>query len=180
MSAELNEYNLNLARIEGLIGWNQNLTETDKAFYRDHLLSVWEAAKKVLEEAKATEMSIRTRIVKFAFNPEQKGTQRVPLANGYALKAVVKFNYGFVKTPDGKRVNKAAVDNALRAIEAKGPVAAHIAGELVKWNPELSLTEYNKLEGDLAPLKSIIDTVIVKTPGAPTLEIEEPKGKKAN
>jgi hypothetical protein len=151
------------------------LNESDFLFYRDHLLMAWESAKQHLEQAKASEMTLRVQVVKFAFDPtKQKGTERIELANGYEAKAVKKINYGFVKGFDNK-VNKTAIDAALSKIEAMGEVEKYIAGNLVKWTPELSVSTYNELT---PPVKAIIDTVIVTSDGAPTLEIVPPKGKR--
>lgn len=164
---------IDVTRIQKLLEWNQPLTNGDKVLYRDYLLEQWEEAKAALERAKAYEMDTRKAIVAIAFDPnKQAGTERVALHNGYSLKTVKKLNYGFVKTSDGK-LDKNAVDNALRAIEVK-PNGELIAERLVKWDPSLSLTEYKLLPADM---KAIIDTVIVTTDGAPTLEIEAPKGK---
>ncbi|HEX2242996.1 MAG TPA: hypothetical protein VHK27_07055 [Gammaproteobacteria bacterium] len=169
-----------IIRIESLIAWNQALTETDKVTYRDYLLVEWNLAQERLAAAKEEEMTRRKAVVAFAFDPNKKsGTERIALGNGYEAKAVKKLNYGFVKTPQGK-LDKAAVDAALTAIEQSHKHGAYIAENLVRWQPELSLTEYKKLDEseELKPLKAIIDKVIVTTDGAPTLEIIEPKGKK--
>lgn len=164
-----------IGQIKSLIDWKQPLTETDRIYYRDHLLSQWEEAKLALERAKAVEMDLRKQIVDVAFDPSKKaGTERVELHNGFELKSVKKQNYGFVKRSDGK-LDKGAVDSALSAIEATSPAGAYIAENLVKWEPTLSLTEYKKLD---EPLRKIIDAVIVVTDGAPTLEIVPPKGQK--
>lgn len=174
VNQEAAQYDANVARIANLIAWKQPLTETDSLFWRDYLLAKWERSKAALEIAKADEMEQRKAVVAFAFNPDKKsGTERVELANGYELKAVKKLNYGFIKTPEGK-LNKAALENALRAIEAK-PNGELIAERLVKWNPDLSLTEYKLLPTDM---KEIIDTVIVTTDGAPSLEIIPPKSQR--
>ena len=168
-----------IQRIESLISWKAPLTETDKIAYRDWLLVQWNLSKERLEAAKADEMEWRKKSVAFAFNPEiKKGTERIELGNGYQAKAVKKLNYGFIKNEKTGKLDKAAVDAALTEIEKLHPAGAYIAENLVKWSPELSLTEYNKLEGELAPLKQIIDKVIVTSEGAPTLEIIEPKGSK--
>lgn len=167
---------VNLNRIANAIAWKQPLTETDKLTWRDHLLALWEQSKAALEAAKAAEMEQRKAVVAFAFDPEKKsGTERVELANGYELKAVKKINYGFVKTPDGKGVDKNKIDEALAKIEAEGPVGELIAQRLIKWDPSLSLTEYKQLS---EAHKAVIDTVIVTTDGAPSLEIVPPKGAK--
>lgn len=141
---------------------------------RDELLAEWEATKQALEVAKNNEMVLRTRVVAFSFNPNQRsGTERIPLANGYELKAVKKVNYNFIKDEKGK-TNKAAIDAALSQIEKTIPHGELIAERLIKWTPDLSLTEYKELP---AAAKAIIDAVIVTTDGAPTLEIVPPKGK---
>lgn len=170
------QYAAEVARIESLISWNQELNPADKAFYRDHLLAQWNTENERLAVAKANEMALRTKLVKLCSDPSKdKGTEYVDLANGYRLKMVKAVNYGFVKAADGKKLDKGAVDSALSAIEAADPAGAFIASELVKWEPKLSLTIYDKLE---APLKAIIDKVIVTSPGAPKLEIVPPKGSK--
>lgn len=175
LNQEPSQYDANVARIGNLLAWKQPLTETDWLFWRDYLLAKWERSKAALEIAKADEMEQRKAVDAFAFDPNKKsGTQRIALANGYELKSVRKLNYGFIKTPEGK-LNKAALENALRAIEAK-PNGELIAERLVKWNPDLSLTEYKQLPADM---KAIIDTVIVTTDGAPSLEIIPPKGQKS-
>lgn len=152
----------------------KNYTEAEFIAERDRLLLAWEESKKALEVAKEKEMEQRKAVVAFAFDPnKESGTERIELGNGYQAKAVKKVNYGFVKTEDGK-LNKAAIDKALSKIEKTGPAGELIAERLVKWTPDLSLTEYKQLP---EKLKSIIDEVIVTSEGAPTLEIIAPKSK---
>lgn len=153
----------------------KNYTEAEFIAERDRLLLSWEESKKALEVAKEKEMEQRKAVVAFAFDPNKESvTERIELGNGYQAKAVKKINYGFVKTEDGK-LNKAAIDKALSKIEKTGPAGELIAERLVKWTPDLSLTEYKQLP---EKLKSIIDEVIVTTEGAPTLEIIAPKAPK--
>jgi hypothetical protein len=142
---------------------------------RDRQLTEWEAAKRKLEEAKADEMEIRKKVVAFNFNREKlEGTERVELNNGWELKAVKKLNYNFVSPVEGID-RKVAVDDALTRIEQLTPEGSFIADRLVKWTPELSVSEYRKLEPQV---KAIIDTVIETKEGAPTLELVPPKGTK--
>ena len=153
----------------------KNYTEAEFIAERDRLLLAWEESKKALEVAKEKEMEQRKTVVAFAFDlNKESGTERIELGNGYQAKAVKKVNYGFVKTEDGK-LNKAAIDKALSKIEKTGPAGELIAERLVKWTPDLSLTEYKQLP---EKLKSIIDEVIVTSEGAPTLEIIAPKAPK--
>ena len=154
----------------------KNYTEAEFVAERDRLLLAWEESKKALEVAKEKEMEQRKAVVAFAFDPnKESGTERIELGNGYQAKAVKKVNYGFVKTEDGK-LNKAAIDKALAKIEkVGGTVGELIAERLVKWTPDLSLTEYKQLD---EKFKKIIDEVIVTSEGAPTLEIIAPKTPK--
>jgi len=172
------EYLANIARIKNLIDSGWPLTPEDHKTYGYFLLAEWQETEAVLARAKATEMDYRKQFVAFMSDPKKnKGTEYVQLDNGYRAKIVKKLNYGFVKDEASGKVNKAAIDAALTAIESMHPAGAYIAENLVKWTPELSLTEYNKLTDQLAPLKAVIDKVIVTTDGAPTLDIVEPKGK---
>lgn len=154
----------------------KNYTEAEFVAERDRLLLAWEESKKALEVAKEKEMEQRKAVVAFAFDPnKESGTERIELGNGYQAKAVKKVNYGFVKTEDGK-LNKAAIDKALAKIEKVGGVVGELIAErLVKWTPDLSLTEYKQLD---EKFKKIIDEVIVTSESAPTLEIIAPKAPK--
>lgn len=169
-------YAMEVDRIKKTIEWKAPLSDSEKTFYQTYLLTAWENSKAALERAKAAEMDLRKQIVAFSFDPNKKsGTERIDLANGYELKSVKKLNYGFIKTNDGKKVNKLAIDAALTTIEKLDPAGALIAERLVKWDPTLSLTEYNQLSPQM---KAEIDKVIVVTDGAPSLEIVPPKGTK--
>lgn len=160
--------------IEAWIASNVELSQEDTIFYRDYLLTTWQAKKAELEVAKEQEMIWRKKAVDFAFDDEKdSGTERIDLGNGYQAKAVKKLNYGFIKTAEGK-LDKQKIDDALSEIEATGPVGVLTAERLVKWTPDLSLTEYKQLPESF---KKIIDAVIVTTDGAPTLDIIAPKSK---
>lgn len=165
-----------VSRLAQKIAWKQELTPTEHVFYRDFLLLAWEQSKQAIEAAKSIEMERRKAFVAFAGDPDKKsGTERVELENGYQAKIVKKLNYGFIKNKEDK-TDKDAIENALQKIEAEGPVGELIAERLIKWTPDLSLTEYKQLSESH---KAIIDAVIVVTDAAPTLEIVAPKGTKA-
>lgn len=149
---------------------------TDETFEkkRDELLLLWNTSKITLDKAKESEMVLRKAFVDFAFDQDKNsGTERIGLGSGYQAKTVKKVNYGFIKNFEGK-LDKACIDKALEKIEKDGAVGELIAERLVSWTPTLSLSEYKKLSDK--HLK-IINSVIVTTEGAPTLEIIEPKNK---
>jgi len=167
------------ATIAASLVWFNNdprkLLDIDRSWYFNHVLEKWEVSKKELEIAKAKEMDLRKQCVLIGFDPDKiKGTEHVPLANGYKATAVKSINYNFIKNAEGK-TDKKAIDRALSFMEADGPAGELIAERLVKWKPELSLTEYNQLP---PTYKEVIDKVIVTSEGAPTLDIVAPKGKK--
>jgi len=154
----------------------KNYTDNEFEAERNRLLILWDESKKALEVAKETEMTARKKAVEFSFDQgKNSGTERIELGNGWQAKAVKKVNYGWVKTEDGK-LNKNAIEIALQKIETIGGQTGELIAErLVKWTPDLSLTEYNLLSQEY---RAIIDEVIVTTDGAPSLEIIAPKSPK--
>lgn len=149
-------------------------TDAEFIIKRDQLLFAWQDAKQVLERAKERELELRNQCVDFLSDPDKtKGTENVELGGGYKAKMIKKENISFVKNEEGK-VDKNAIEKALQKIEKDGAVGELIAERLVKWTPDLSMTEYKQLS---EKHKNIIDSVIITTPGTPTLEIVEPKNK---
>lgn len=145
-------------------------TYTEEAYQaeRNRRLMAWQEAKDALETAKANELSLRVLAVDFMADPEKVGTtENVDLGNGYKAKMKTPLRYGFLKNAEGK-LDKAQIDKALSKIEKDGDAGELIAERLVKWTPDLSLTEYKLLS---AKHKTIIDSVLVVSEGAPTLEI---------
>lgn len=153
---------------------NNDLTPEQWRTKRDELLQQWIEKKKTLESAKAEEMELRKQIVSFVADPDKiEGTENIELGNGYKLKAVKKVTYNF-NVPEG--VDKRDfVDDVLDKLEKVGPEGKFLADRLVKWNPELSVSEYKELPENF---KKIVDEVIVTKEGSPTLELVEPKAKK--
>jgi hypothetical protein len=139
------------------------MNEVEKA-----LLAKWESAKEILAEAKAVEMELREIVSKTFFPKPEEGTQYIDLENGYRLKLAHKLNYNLDK--DNDKINA-----ALDKVAACGNEGQFIAERLINWKPSLSISEYREISG---PIKDAVDAVLTISPGAPTLEIVEPKGKK--
>lgn len=133
----------------------------------DDILEKWEAAQKALSDAKEIEATLRVLVIKSRpFPPEVKeGTQRVPLKNGWHLKAVLKQNY---------KLDQNAINEALDQIEALGEAEKVIAERLISWKADISIREYKELQ-DYPKIKKIIDSVLTITDGLPSLELEPPK-----
>jgi len=153
----------------------RNFSEAEYIAERDRLLMEWQRLQGVLAAAKEDEMRARKLAVAFMHDPSKTGTtENVDLGNGWKAKMKVPVRYGFVVNAEG-RTDKKRIEQALGWIESTGADGELIADRLVKWTPELSLTEYKQLPDHL---RKAIDDVIVTTEGSPTLEIVEPKSKK--
>ena len=138
---------------------------------RDAKIIAWEAAVKALAAAKDAEAALRKEVLAeaFAFDPEalREGTENFELGNGYKLKAVFKISRNLNNENE-------AVDKVLSKIEKTGPEGAFIAERLVKWKPELSVTEYKNLPDKF---RKLIDEVVTSKEATPALELVAPKSK---
>ena len=138
---------------------------------RDAKILAWEAAVKALAAAKDAEAALRKEVLAeaFAFDPEalREGTENFELGNGYKLKAVFKISRNLNNENE-------AVDKVLSKIEKTGPEGVFIAERLVKWKPELSITEYKKLP---EKFKKLFDEVVTSKEAIPSLELVAPKPK---
>ena len=136
---------------------------------RDAKILAWEAAVKALAAAKDAEAALRKEVLAeaFAFDPEalREGTENFELGNGYKLKAVFKISRNLNNENE-------AVDKVLSKIEKTGPEGAFIAERLVKWKPELSVSEYKKLP---EKFKKLFDEVVTSKEAMPSLELVAPK-----
>lgn len=138
---------------------------------RDAKILAWEAAVKALAAAKDAEAALRKEVLAeaFAFDPEalREGTENFELGNGYKLKAVFKISRNLNNENE-------AVDKVLSKIEKTGPEGVFIAERLVKWKPELSVSEYKKLP---EKFKKLFDEVVTSKEAIPSLELVAPKSK---
>lgn len=135
----------------------------------DELILSWVQSVSDLDAAKKRESELRKKVIdgNFPNNPEGpiSGTQTVDLGNGYKIKAEFKLNY--------RLENKnQELDKALDAIVNTFEEGDYVARNLVKWKPELSMTEYKKLPNEI---KSVIDEALVVTQGLPSLKFIQPK-----
>ena len=139
---------------------------------RDAKILAWEQALKALAAAKDAEAALRKEVLAeaFAFDPEalREGTENFELGNGYKLKAVFKISRNLNNENE-------AVDKVLSKIEKAGAEGQFIAERLVKWKPELSVSEYKKLP---EKFKKMIDEVVTSKEATPSLELVAPKTPK--
>ncbi len=138
----------------------QSSSESNK----DSLLQEWQSVSGQLAALKEREATLRAACVKAFFGQLPEGTNTHELGRGYTLKAVGKINYNLGGSTE--------VVSALEKIAGVNEEGKFVAERLVKWKPELSISEYRKLP---EIFKRILDTVLTTKPGAPQLEIIEPK-----
>lgn len=136
---------------------------------QDKLLA-WDHAKKALGAAKALEASLRQEVLKdfYDFGGEadlREGTENLELGNGYKLKATFKLSRK-LENKNGETYK------ALFAIAENFEGGKLYAERLVKWSPDLSVSEYKKLPADI---RAVIDECLTSKAATPSLEIVEPK-----
>ena len=134
-------------------------------------INKWYELQAQLKSIKASEMLLRTKIYKGLFKAPEEGTNTLPLAEGWVIKA--------------KRVIQRDIDLAALTINATVDsesglsrlTAAGIQPEsLVKWKPELILKNYRELNDEQ---KLIFNECLVIKDGSPALEIVLPAKNKA-
>lgn len=140
---------------------------------RDALIMAHKQAVIELEAVKAKEMALRKKLAETYFPNAKEGVNNLELGNGYKLKFTRKLNYRLAGKDD--------VDAALDDIEKLGNEGSFIGERLVRWKPDLSVSEYKRLlksgEGIDNSIKHIIGRVLTISDAAPTIELVEPKNK---
>lgn len=162
--------------------------ETPEQFIarRDLEIKVWLNEKVGLAIAKEAEMEARKQVTATLFPEPKKGTQRYPLANGHSIKLVYTLrptlgNKDLIDEQGVKVPVRQQVQDVEDKIIALGPLAAMLAERLIKWTPELSLSEFDKLDRSdpvQAEIATLIEDILTITPGSPALTFEEPKAGK--
>lgn len=134
-------------------------------------LEDWFKLQDQLKKIKASEMLLRTKIYKGLFISPKEGTNSLPLAEGWVLKAKRTIN---------REVDLAALNvNSLvdPATQMSRLSANGIHPEsLIKWKPELVTAAYRALT---AEQMEIFNECLVIKDGSPSLEIVLPAKAKA-
>ena len=140
---------------------------------RDAMLARWQSNKAILDAAKNDERESRDAVVDFVFPvaSRKSGMNNHPLANGWLLKFGNSTVYSF-----GEASNE-EIEAIMDEIEKVGNIGAVLVDRLIKTKYEPSITEYKALgdTDDEKRIKALIDKILVTKPGAPALEIKEPK-----
>lgn len=137
-------------------------TEEQKSRIND-----WQYAQQKARQWRETEMSLRAEVMAIAWpayaNAPTAGTVYADIANGYKIKYEQTFSYNLKDTPTLKV--EQVLDNHFE------PLAADL---LVRWKPELSVSNYKKLTD--AEQRYFAPVLTIK-PDAPKLELIAPKSK---
>lgn len=141
----------------------------------DDLMIEWQSEAKSLKVIKARESAMRAEIVRRQFPNPVDGTQRVPLGNGYQLKAVYKPNYKLDKDQE-------KLDAAEAIMHSAGNEGPFIAARLIKRKPEMSVSEYKSLlksaddgSGTARAILTALQSILTIEKGSTELILEEPK-----
>lgn len=163
-------------------------TEDPEAFRlrRNAEIDRWLASRGTLTNAKTDEMDWRGKVSSTLFPVPTKGTQRYDLGGGYKVKLVHTLSYSL---GDKDKVDEAQVKVSIRAqvedlearVAAMGEAHRVLFEQLVTWKPEISGSQYEKLNGNdpiHVAVRSAIDELLTIKPGSPQLDFEEPKEPK--
>lgn len=138
-------------------------------------LIAWLDAKKKLDEAKAAEATLRDALMANYHDAAiEAGTENVPV-NGGNLKIINALDYKFIDpehmTPrDPQKDLRSAASKMLNElVNFIGEGGGFIADRLVKWVPEISVSEYKKLTPEQ---RKIVDTVLETKPKSPQVSWE--------
>lgn len=129
------------------------------------ILREWYVLKEQLDQIKAREMQLRLAIYRHYFQNPVEGTNTLPLEDGTGavIKGVHKID---------RKVDEASLA-ALRQQINEDPATPRVSlDKLVRWKPELSVSEYRKLT---AEEQQFFDQCLIVKEGAPGLEITIPK-----
>lgn len=137
---------------------------------KEEKLAKWDVVSKELVRLKVEEMELRNEVLHDYFDYEgddRQGTSTVSLGNNHKLKSAFNLYYRLEKNSETKEM--------LDKLAKVQPDGMFVAQRLIKWKPELSVSEYKQLN---AEMKAIVDEVLTTTPGTPSIKIMAPKVKK--
>jgi hypothetical protein len=135
-------------------------------------IAKWRDAKIAATKAVADEKALRAAMVALCFPDPKIGTNNLDIGRGYTLKFVRSLNYKLDTKDVDATTGLSNTDRALDIIRSTGNDGPFIADRLVKWKPELSVTEYKALSDTH---KKIIDKVVTTSDASPEVEMVPPK-----
>lgn len=136
---------------------------------RNTLLKKHMDATIALAAAKKLESDLRMEVLRELFDYDENilrsGTENIDLGDKWVCKAEFKTTY---KLND----KDYAVEKMLDKLEGMGEEGMFLAERMVKFKPELSISEYKTLS---PKYKAIVDTIVTTKNGLPTISIVQSK-----
>lgn len=120
-------------------------------------------ASQAAKAATARELELRGELVAELFPKLERGTHHHDFGGGYVLKVEVRPKVA---------LETAQLSVALDVMREDGELGAELAGRLVKYKPELMLSEYQKLPTKFADLMKDAVTIGQSTPSV-TLSVPD-------
>jgi hypothetical protein len=150
---------------------------------RDNLIIEWRAKAAEFKAIQEEERQLRAKVVATMFPNPTKGTNRFQLGGGYALKLANTFKaeLGNKDLLDPDTNEKIPINKQVEWVEDQiaelGDDAMSIASSIIKWKPECSLSEFEKLDATEMQLKikALIEPIMTIKQNSPQLELEVPK-----
>lgn len=124
-------------------------------------LEEWYTMQKQMAELKGRELVLRNKIFGALFTAPREGTNKVPLSEGWVLKAQYVLN---------RTVDIAGFTSMREELEAAGVPC----DQIIKYKPELNVTVYRTMTAEQL---NLVDRILTIKPGTPQLEIVLPKRK---
>jgi hypothetical protein len=119
----------------------------------------WYKMDAQLSALKKDEMALRKELFNHYFPKPDEGVNSTPFENGWVIKGEHKIN---------RKIDVQMLTVLTAELHAKGlPMA-----ELIDYKPQLSVTEYRKLQG---VKKTLFDQILEISDGAPALSVVKPK-----
>jgi hypothetical protein len=124
-----------------------------------NLVQEWNEAKEQLKYWTEKESDLRSKVVQDIFKSDKtEGTETIELTGDWKLKVTKKLNYN-VSNKDETLTN---ILNSLPAL---------VAQNVIRWNPDLNLAVYRKLD---TTMRELLSPVISIKPAKPSLELVPP------
>lgn len=125
----------------------------------DTLILEWNELQGKLAELKKQEMEMRKELIARTFNVNSIGTQNYELGNGYKLKAVIKESTSLTSTREVEEVISKLSDQLKYTLFEK---KYSLSNKVLK-----TLNDEER---------KMVESVIIRKPAAPSLELVLPKG----
>lgn len=144
------------------------------------LLTTWQDARIAAKQATpiiVAERVARAELVAHVFSDAPVGTNNFALPEQWTLKYVRSLDYKLDNTPvdPNDPSGTTRTELMLDKLAALGNDGQFIAERVVKWKPELSVSEYKKLTPEQ---RAIVDTVLTTSDASPEVTLIPPASAK--